>query len=108
MSKNKKLPSNSYHDAVVIINGKRYEIFNSSFGMELSLNKVAGWSFWHLWEGKQQKIGGEYEYTAFEIELNGVSVFRNKEARKLNKKKTIQAQQKYLEKLKKKATKHDD
>lgn len=65
--------SNTYHDTSVIIDGKEYKITNTAFGLELSCNRVGGWSLWF----REKKLGCEFDSKEFKIKINDVVVFDN-------------------------------
>ena len=75
-------PSRVYYDTSVIVNGVSYNIGNDSYGLQLICTRAGGWSLWHNWAGKEEKVGGEFNYDAFEIRMNGALIFQNDEAKK--------------------------
>lgn len=68
--KKKKFNKLSYHDVVVFVNDKKYEIFNN-YGIELTCTRVCGWSLWNVMDGKYTLIGEEYGNDDFRIEIGG-------------------------------------
>lgn len=61
----------SYHDTIVIVNGKKYDLFNSSYGYRLMCSRASGWELWHIWGDEEKLIGGEYNGDDFRIEVAG-------------------------------------
>ena len=75
------LPINSYHDVTVIINGKEYNLFNSTYGLNLECCRVGGWQLWYkspLAERNEEQIGGEYNGDHFQIKFGDTIVFDNR------------------------------
>lgn len=69
----------SYHDVKVIVNGVEYVIFNN-YGIELTCNKVGGWSLWKTATDSKnwQLIGGEYNNDDFKIVVGEHVIFETK------------------------------
>lgn len=64
----------SYHDVVVFVDGKQYRIADN-YAYRLICTKVGGWQLWHIWDGKEQQIGGEFHGNAeFRIEVEGIAI----------------------------------
>jgi len=49
----------SYHDVIVIVNGKEYRI-RDNYAYQLTCTRAGGWNLWHIWNGKETLIGGEF------------------------------------------------
>lgn len=75
-----KQVGNSYHDIIVYVNGKKYDIFNLPYTYELAMNRIGGWSLWHKsgGVGRSVLIGGEYNNDDFRIEVNGFIICKSK------------------------------
>lgn len=73
-----ELPSKSYHDVTVIVDGKEFNLFNSTYGYELICTRVDGWELWFRPGTPDEKqIGGEYGNNHFQIKFGDLVVFDN-------------------------------
>lgn len=61
----------SYHDVEVEFNGKRMRLFTSSYGFELTCNRVGGWRLWHKWQGEYKLLAGEYDEPRLRVYIAG-------------------------------------
>jgi len=50
----------SYHDVVVFVDGVRYKP-SKNYAIQLHCTKAGGWQLWHIWDGVEKKIGGEFD-----------------------------------------------
>lgn len=72
------IPIKSYHDVTVIVNGVEYNLFNSSYGLLLTCDRLAGWQLWFNPRQPNEKlIGGEYNHDVFKIKMGDYIVFDN-------------------------------
>jgi len=58
----------SYHDVVVFVDGVRYKP-SKNYAIQLHCTKAGGWQLWHIWDGVEKKIGGEFDSESFCIEI---------------------------------------
>jgi hypothetical protein len=63
----------SYHDVQCYCGGVRYEL-SGNFAYHLRCSKVSGWELWHVWDGKEELIGGEYGPKPLRIEISGIVI----------------------------------
>lgn len=69
----------SYHDVVVIVDGKSHTI-SDNYAYELTCTRTSGWSLWWRWGmGASQQIGGEFHGGKFTIEVAGVVICGEKQ-----------------------------
>ena len=62
----------SYHDVVIIIDGKRYDLFNLPYGYQITCTRVGGWELWYKeFDMEYKQVGGEYDSKSFQIEVAG-------------------------------------
>ena len=67
----------SYHDVVVIVDGREYRI-SQSYAFELACTRVAGWRLWYNTPGGESTlIGGEYDSDEFIIKVQDWVVCAN-------------------------------
>lgn len=68
-------PDASYHDVLVIVNGKWHAI-SDSYGYELTCRRVSGWRLWWKPLGTEEValVGGEFDSEQFEIWIAGMKV----------------------------------
>jgi len=72
------IPSKSYHDVTVIVDDVEYNLFNSSYGLILTCNRVSGWQLWfNIRTPEERLIGGEYNNNKFKIKFGDNIVFDN-------------------------------
>lgn len=61
----------SYHDLhITTAQIPRTSIFNLPFGLEVSCNRVGGWSLWH----GQEQLAGEFSDKGLLLDLSGVVI----------------------------------
>lgn len=61
----------SYHELHITTRDlERTSIFNLPYGLEVSCNRVGGWSLWD----RDQKIAGEYDSNGLRLDVNGVVI----------------------------------
>lgn len=67
----------SYHDVVVYCGNTRYRI-TDNYALQLHCTRAAGWQLWKIWEGREEKLGGEYDGEPFCIEVAGMVILGKK------------------------------
>lgn len=68
------LRKSSYHEVAVFVDGKRYGIW-ANYAYDLRCTRAGGWELWWVWNGRERRIGGEFDGKPFRIEICGVTVF---------------------------------
>lgn len=56
----------SYHDVSVVVDGKTYRV-SDNYAYRLQCCRAAGWELWHIWSGKEELLGGEFNNRDFQI-----------------------------------------
>jgi hypothetical protein len=67
----------SYHDVIVYVGNVEYKP-SSNYALHLTCTKAGGWNLYHIWDGKERCIGGEFEGEPFCIEVAGMVIVGKK------------------------------
>jgi hypothetical protein len=65
------MPTLSYHDVEVEFAGKRYRLFDESYGLRLICTRAGGWELWNVWNGVEELLAGEYNEIPLTIFVDG-------------------------------------
>lgn len=60
----------SYHDVTVYVGNVAYKP-SENYALELTCTKASGWVLWYRWNGESHRVGEEFGYTPFCIEVAG-------------------------------------
>lgn len=64
----------SYHDVEVEYGGKRFRLFDVSYGLRLTCTRAGGWELWNMWEGKEEFLAGEFRDPPLRVYVAGVLI----------------------------------
>lgn len=67
----------SYHDVIVYVGNVEYKP-SDNYALHLTCTKAAGWSLFHIWDGKERLIGEEFGEEPFCIEVAGMVIVGKK------------------------------
>jgi hypothetical protein len=69
----------SYHDVDVYLDDVKHNIFNSSYGLQLTCTRAAGWEVWNKFEGEEELLAGEFNPKCrFRLVIRGVCIADNR------------------------------